>query len=153
MTIFETPGYRRAAQRCKFVVYIARGGYDTPAVDTNQRIRSKILKVIIPTRRITMKRQIVSWISVAGLLALALIFVFVSPTVRGTTPAPGGVVSGQPAQERHDAREDLHHAEDKLREARGLLASAPGEFGGHRDKAIRKIDEALQEVHEAWESH
>jgi hypothetical protein len=100
-----------------------------------------------------MKRQIMSLISVAALLALALLFVFASPAVRGTTPAPGAVVNGQPAQERHDAREDLHRAEDKLREARGLLAGAPGEYGGHRDKAIKKVDEAIQEVHEAWESH
>ena len=100
-----------------------------------------------------MKRQIVSLISVAGFLALALIFVLVSPGVRGTTTVLGAVANAQPAQERHDAREDLHHAEDKLREARGLLASAPGEYGGHRDKAIKKIDEALQEVHEAWQSH
>src|ERR1700740_3660571 len=100
-----------------------------------------------------MKRQIASLISAAGFLVLALLFVFVSPAVRGTKPASGAVASGQPAQQRHDAREDLHHAEDKLREARGLLASAPGEYGGHRDKAIKKVDEAIQEVHEAWESH
>jgi uncharacterized membrane protein len=100
-----------------------------------------------------MKRQVISLVSVATLLAAALAFAFVSPAVRGTTPAPSAVANAQPTQERHDAREDLHHAEDKLREARGLLASAPGEYGGHRDKAIRKIDEALQEVHAAWESH
>ncbi len=100
-----------------------------------------------------MNRLFVRLISAAGLFALALFLVFVSPAVRGTTPAPGAVPNGQPAQERHDAREDLHHAEDKLREARGLLASAPGEYGGHRDKAIKKVDEAIQEVHEAWQSH
>lgn len=100
-----------------------------------------------------MKRQIISLMSVATLVVAALVFAFVSPSVRGTTPAPGAVANAQPAQERHDAREDLHHAEDMLRQARGLLASAPGEYGGHRDKAIKKIDEALQEVHEAWESH
>jgi hypothetical protein len=100
-----------------------------------------------------MERKIISLMSVATLLAAALVLAFISPAVRGTTPAPGAVASAQPAQERHDAREDLHHAEDKLREARGLLASAPGEYGGHRHKAIKKIDEALQEVHEAWESH
>ena len=100
-----------------------------------------------------MKRQILSLISWAGFLVLALLFVFVSPAVRGTTSGAGAVANGQPAQERHDAREDLHHAEDRLREARGLLAAAPGEYGGHRDKAIKKIDEALQEVHAAWESH
>lgn len=100
-----------------------------------------------------MKRQIMSWISVAGLLALASLFVFISPAVRGTTHASGTAANEQPAQERREGREDLHHAEDMLRQARGLLASAPGEYGGHRDKAIKKIDEALQEVHEAWESH
>lgn len=100
-----------------------------------------------------MKRKIISLMSAATLLAAALVFVFVSPAVRGTASASGAVANLQPAQDRHDAREDLHHAEDKLREARGLLASAPGEYGGHRDKAIKKIDEALQEVHEAWESH
>jgi hypothetical protein len=100
-----------------------------------------------------MNRLFIRLISAAGLLTLALFLVFVSPAVRGRTLAPGAVLNGAPAQERHDAREDLHHAEDKLREARGLLASAPGEYGGHRDKAIKKVDEAIQEVHEAWESH
>ncbi|MFZ0523485.1 MAG: hypothetical protein WAL95_20830 [Candidatus Acidiferrales bacterium] len=100
-----------------------------------------------------MNRQLMRLVSAAGLLALAMLLVVVSPAVRGTAPVSGAVANGQPAQERHEAREDLHHAEDKLREARGLLASAPGEYGGHRDKAIKKIDEALQEVHEAWQSH
>ncbi|MFZ0582938.1 MAG: hypothetical protein WAN72_03805 [Candidatus Acidiferrales bacterium] len=101
-----------------------------------------------------MNRQLMRLVSAAGLLALAFfLLVFVSPAVRGTTSPRGAFLEGTPAQAGHEAREDLHHAEDKLREARGLLASAPGEYGGHRDKAIKKIDEALQEVHEAWQSH
>ncbi len=98
-----------------------------------------------------MNRHLLSFMVSMG-LALACVLVFVSPAVKGTTAVPSTAISALPAQG-HEARQDLHAAEDKLREARGLLANAPGEYGGHRDKAIKKIDEALAEVHEAWQSH
>jgi hypothetical protein len=60
---------------------------------------------------------------------------------------PGVTVAA--AQEKRDAMADVARARDLLKEARNLLASAPGEFGGHRDKAIKKVDEALGEANEA----
>jgi hypothetical protein len=53
------------------------------------------------------------------------------------------------AQDKRDAMADVAHARDLLQEARGLLARAPGEFRGHRDKAIKKVDEALGEANAA----
>jgi hypothetical protein len=69
----------------------------------------------------------------------------------GLCLAFGAFATGRIGAAAQDRREMIHHAEDKLKEARDMLANTPGEFGGHRDKAIRKIDEALAEVHEAWE--
>jgi hypothetical protein len=92
-----------------------------------------------------MKTRILTALSTLAIMT-ALFFVFPS---RSTTNAatPNTVVP----QERREQAEDLHRAEDKLKEARALLAGAPGEFGGHREKAIARVDEALGEVREAWE--
>jgi hypothetical protein len=94
-----------------------------------------------------MKHRILKLFTAAGLmLATALIV-----STFATPKATGGPLPA--AQERHEAMEDFHRAEALLRDARGLLAAAPGEYGGHRDKAIKRIDEALGEVHEAIEHH
>jgi hypothetical protein len=94
-----------------------------------------------------MKHRILNMFTAAGLaLAVALIV-----STFATPKATGGALPA--AQERHEAREDFRRAEVLLRDARGLIAAAPGEYGGHRDKAIKRIDEALGEVHEAIEHH
>ncbi|MGB0035262.1 MAG: hypothetical protein WBP79_07305 [Candidatus Acidiferrales bacterium] len=93
-----------------------------------------------------MKRHMLTMFSAAGFL-FAFVLAFASPAKPGT-PGP----TAAPPQERHEAFEDLRRAEGHLKEARALLAGAPGEFGGHRDKAIRRVDQALAEVHEAIQS-
>jgi hypothetical protein len=94
-----------------------------------------------------MKNNRLKWFTLAGVL-VALVFGLSlsvpNGTARATVPA---------AQERHEGFEDMHHAEKLLREARAVLAGAPGGYGGHRDKAIKRVDEALHEVHEAIEHH
>jgi len=92
-----------------------------------------------------MKARILTALTAIAFIA-ALVFVF--PTHSTTSAASAN--SAVP-QERREQAEDLHRAENKLREARDILKAAPGEYGGHRDKAIGRIDEALAEVHEAWE--
>lgn len=94
-----------------------------------------------------MKHSRLNWLTLAGVL-VALVFGLSlsapSGTARATTPA---------AQERREGFEDLRHAEKLLRDARAVLAGAPGGYGGHRDRAIKRVDEALHEVHEAIEHH
>jgi hypothetical protein len=87
------------------------------------------------------------WFMLAGVvmvLVLGLSLSVPSGKARETAPA---------AQERHEGFEDMHRAEKLLREAQAVLAGAPGEYGGHRDKAIKRVYEALGEVHEAIEHH
>jgi len=94
-----------------------------------------------------MKHSRLNWLTLAGVL-VALVFGLSlsapSGTARATTPA---------AQERREGFEDMRRAEALLRDARGVLAGAPGGYGGHRDRAIKRVDEALHEVHEAIEHH
>jgi hypothetical protein len=94
-----------------------------------------------------MKRNRMNWFMLAGagmVLCLGLSLSVLSGRVRATAPA---------AQERREGFEDMHRAERLLKDARAVLAGAPGEYGGHRDKAIKRVDEALHEVHEAIEHH
>jgi hypothetical protein len=63
-----------------------------------------------------------------------------SGAARATVPAAGGI-------------DDMHHAEAMLRDARAVLGGAPGEYGGYRDKAIKKVDEAIVEVQNAIKHH
>jgi hypothetical protein len=94
-----------------------------------------------------MKNRTLNVFTAAGfLLASALFF------ASSATPRPAGQPSAEP-QERREGFEDLRRAEALLRDARAILAAAPGEYGGHRDKAIHKIDEALGQIQEAKESH
>jgi hypothetical protein len=90
-----------------------------------------------------MKTRLLTSLCAVGLL-LGLSFVIASPAKTNASPSTPAVLP----QERHEA---VHRAEERLREARELMAGLPGEYGGHRDKAIHKIDEAIAEVHEAWE--
>jgi hypothetical protein len=94
-----------------------------------------------------MKNTKLNWFTLAVVLVafvLGLSLSVPSGTARTTAPA---------AQERHEGFEDMHRAEKLLRDARAVLAGAPGEYGGHRDKAIKRVDEALGEIHEAIEHH
>ncbi|HYL69495.1 MAG TPA: hypothetical protein VEX69_10035 [Candidatus Limnocylindria bacterium] len=94
-----------------------------------------------------MKQNHSNWITLACVLVVMMFTLSLSAprgTARATTPAP---------QDRHEGFEDMHRAQKILQDARAVLAGAPGEYGGHRDKAIKKVDEALHEVHEAIEHH
>ena len=94
-----------------------------------------------------MKKNRMNWFMLIGALVFlifSLSFSTSSGTARATVPA---------AQERHEGFEDMRRAEKLLRDARAVLAGAPGEYGGHRDKAIKRVDEALGELHEAIEHH
>ena len=94
-----------------------------------------------------MKHRTLSLFTAGGLLLAAAFFFTPSATPKlGAEPAAA-------AQERHEGFEDMHRAEEALRNARAILAAAPGGYGGHRDKAIKKVDEALGEVHAAIEHH
>jgi hypothetical protein len=91
-----------------------------------------------------MKNWILNLVTTAGLL-LAFVLTMTPPSARlaaGASPAP---------QERREKVEDMHRAEQMLRDARAVLAGAPGEYAGHRDRAIKHVDAALGEVHEAIE--
>lgn len=93
-----------------------------------------------------MKHWIRNLAVTAGLM-LTFVLTLTPPSARvvaGPLPAP---------QERREGFEDLHRAEKLLQDARAILAAAPGEYGGHRDKAIQKVDEALYQIHEAYEHH
>ena len=87
-----------------------------------------------------MKNQISRLLIVGG-----FILCFVAGAAFHTIPG----VTVAAAQEKRDAMADVARARDLLRDARALLANAPGEFGGHRDKAIKKVDEAIGEANEA----
>jgi hypothetical protein len=94
-----------------------------------------------------MKHTRLNWLTLAGVLValvFGLSFSVPSGTARATAPAP---------QERHEGFEDMRRAEGLLRDARAVLAGAPGEYGGHRDRAIKRVDQALEEIHEAIRHH
>ena len=93
-----------------------------------------------------MKKWTLSIFATAGLM-LAFGLSVTPPLARlaaGAPPAP---------QERREGFQDLRRAEQLLNDARAVLKAAPGEYGGHRDKAIKRIDEAIAQLHEAYEHH
>jgi hypothetical protein len=93
-----------------------------------------------------MKKWILNILATTGLM-LAFVLTVTPPLARsaaGAPPAP---------QERQEGFQDLRRAEQLLREARTVLTAAQGEYGGHRDKAIKHIDEAIGQIHEAYEHH
>jgi hypothetical protein len=94
-----------------------------------------------------MKKSNLKWFVMAGVVLVLILGLSLS--------APSGTAraTASGAQERHEGFEDMRRAEKHLREARQILAEAPGEYGGHRDKAIKRVDEAIGEVHEAIEHH
>jgi hypothetical protein len=94
-----------------------------------------------------MKKNRLNWFAFAGAVTI-LVFGLSLSGLNGRARAAAPAL-----QERHEGFEDMRRAEKHLREAREILAQAPGEYGGHRDKAIKRVDEALGEVHEAIEHH
>jgi hypothetical protein len=90
-----------------------------------------------------MKNQISRLLIVGG-----FVLCFVAGAAFHSIPGATSVTVAA-AQDKRDAMADVARARYLLQEARGLLASAPGEFGGHRDKAIKKVDEALGEANAA----
>jgi hypothetical protein len=94
-----------------------------------------------------MKNNSLKWFTLAVVLVALVLGLSLSVpggAARATAPAP---------QERHEGFEDMRRAEGLLKDARAVLAGAPGEYGGHRDRAIKRVDQALEEIHEAIRHH
>jgi hypothetical protein len=87
------------------------------------------------TKRITV---LLTTLVSLGVLAIAV-----------NTYAQGTNAPAHPKGEQHPA---IHRAVANLREARHALNEAKSEFGGHRTKAIKAVDEALEECRLALET-
>lgn len=74
---------------------------------------------------------------------------FVAGAASHLIPGANGVTTVA-AQEKHEALRDVRSARDLMQQARGLLAGAPGSFGG-REKAMKFLDGALGEANQAIE--
>jgi hypothetical protein len=94
----------------------------------------------------SMKNQVSRWLIIGG-FALAFVAGAASRSIPGLT---GVTVAA--AQEKHEALRDVRSARDLMQQARGLLAGAPGDFGGHRHNAIEHLDAALHEANAALET-
>lgn len=92
-----------------------------------------------------MKNQISRLLIVAGFAAA-----FVAGAASHLIPGSNSVTTVA-AQEKHEALRDVRSARDLMQQARGLLAGAPGSFGGHREKAMKFLDAALGEASQAIE--
>ena len=92
-----------------------------------------------------MKNQITRLVVVAG-FAVAFVAGAASHLIPGANS-----ITVMAAQEKHEAMKDVRAARDMMQQARGLLAGAPGSFGGHREKAIKFLDLALGEANQAAE--
>jgi hypothetical protein len=93
-----------------------------------------------------MKNQI-SRVLIVGGFVVAFVAGAASRSIPGTAN-----VTVVAAQEKHEAMKDVRTARDLMQQARGMLAGAPGSFGGHRDKAIKHLDAALGEANAAIET-
>ena len=92
-----------------------------------------------------MKNQISRLLIVTG-FAVAFVAGAATHSIPGATS-----VTSVAAQEKHEALRDVRSARDMMQQARGLLAGAPGSFGGHREKAMKFLDLALGEANQAVE--
>jgi hypothetical protein len=92
-----------------------------------------------------MKNQI-SRLLIVGGFAVAFVAGSASHLIPGANS-----VTAVAAQEKHEALRDVRGARDMMQQARGLLAGAPGSFGGHREKAMKHLDLALGEANQALE--
>jgi hypothetical protein len=88
--------------------------------------------VVSRSRRTTMKRRILLVLPVALILALFAFAIFHAPA------------EAQPGKRWH-----MHIAIEELRGARKELKEASHNFGGHREKAILAIDEAILQIEKA----
>jgi hypothetical protein len=92
-----------------------------------------------------MKNQITRVLVVAG-FAVAFVAGAASHLIPGANS-----ITVVAAQEKHEAMRDVRSAREMMQQARGLLAGAPGSFGGHREKAMKHLDLALGEANQALE--
>ncbi len=73
-------------------------------------------------------------------LVLALSFPILAPAA---PPAPTPHPTPAAAAERH---QHIHDAIESLRSARADLMAAEHDFGGHREAAVRAIDESIHQL-------
>ena len=101
----------------------------------------------------TMKRTLISWVVGVALLTVALLpMVF---RAQPASPRPSASAATLQAAEANPAPQ--HHprivaAIRHLEQARGELEAAPSIFHGHREAAIKRVNEAIEECNKALES-
>jgi hypothetical protein len=88
-----------------------------------------------------MKHYLVSVISIAAFV-LTITFRVAEPAAL-PAPKPQPTTSAAAVAVRH---QEIHDAIASLRIARDYLQHAAHDFGGHREEAIRKIDESLTQL-------
>ena len=102
-----------------------------------------------------MTKKLTLWaLGLAVVIAASLPLVFhaqprspqpAAPAVASPSPLPA---AASPAPQHHPR---IDAAIGHLEQAKKELLAAPPEFAGHRDNAIKRIDEALVECHKALE--
>lgn len=67
----------------------------------------------------------------------------------------GGTTLAEDRRERRDERQypKIHGALDALRAARGELEAAGNDFHGHKDAALRAVDEAIRQLQVLVQEH
>ncbi len=83
---------------------------------------------------------------VSMILIAAVIFALAFPVAKPAAaprPQPQSSTSATAAAVRH---EEIHDAIASLRIARDYLQHAAHDFGGHREEAVRKVDESLTQL-------
>jgi len=100
-----------------------------------------------------MKQRLIVWAAGTALLAAALVPMAFhaqpgSPQP-AAPPAPPRPAAASPAPQRHPR---IEAAIRNLEQARRELDAAPAIYHGHREAAIKKVTEALEECHKALES-
>lgn len=63
-----------------------------------------------------------------------------------TTTPPQGEQAGENGEQGNEHHPHIHHALKELREARKELKEAAHDFGGHREEALKAVDEAIAQL-------